>query len=204
MSLLPHEEILTLTDAATSASLPRGALLSGLDPRLVGQMPSVPNSKGQILVDLSHLNEIGDLADGTRPLIVWLQNAVTLTMPRAQASIFEASLGKIQNSERPTRSAESPYRRHISGSTEDRYELVKWNPLMSGSHADLVHAYDTRECRAVVIKMPTRGNSGPEEQARAEREHKALSQDPWLVCLQADRCKASMRPLLRHLRLFHR
>jgi hypothetical protein len=94
---LPHEKIQELHASTIAARLSRDALLSGLDRRLVAQLPRFNNESQQILSDLHELNRIDRLADGSMPLVLWLQTAVALAGPRREGADFEKTLRVLQN-----------------------------------------------------------------------------------------------------------
>jgi hypothetical protein len=94
---LPQEILLEVHAAVVRAGLAhsREVLLLGIDPHLVASLPSAPNPAAQILSDLSALNEIGQLTDGTIPLQIWLMNAEALTGPRREGEVFRRALAAI-------------------------------------------------------------------------------------------------------------
>jgi hypothetical protein len=95
---LPREILLELHAAAIRAGLTRSrqALLGGIDARVVASLPSAPNAAAELLMDLTELNRMGRLADGTVPLRSWLETAVALTGPRTEASVFQSALHKLK------------------------------------------------------------------------------------------------------------
>lgn len=98
MSVVVHAQILRLHGAAIQAGLAssRSALLSGLAPSLTASLAHAPTPSAQLMNDLSTLNEIGDLGDGSVPLETWLGNALALAGPRVQAAVFRDVLGLAQ------------------------------------------------------------------------------------------------------------
>jgi hypothetical protein len=92
MSLLNPEEILKLHRVALSFHLEdaRDALLEGIDPAVVSELPKGLAPSDQILSDLTELNRIGRLDDGSIPLEIWILNAVSLVPRAAAAAFFEA------------------------------------------------------------------------------------------------------------------
>ncbi len=84
-------------EAALSADLAgkRGALLGGIDPSLVASLPYGSGPASQLLMDLHELNRIVLLADGTRPLEIWLRNAASLAGTRPEAAVFEGALAAL-------------------------------------------------------------------------------------------------------------
>ncbi|HLM74909.1 MAG TPA: hypothetical protein VK459_19505, partial [Polyangiaceae bacterium] len=92
MSLHNPEEILKLHRVALSFHLEdaRDALLEGIDPAVVSELPKGLAPSDQILSDLTELNRIGRLDDGSIPLEIWILNAVSLVPRAAAAAFFEA------------------------------------------------------------------------------------------------------------------
>jgi hypothetical protein len=90
--LLDTRRIHGLYQATIEAGLAgqRMALLQGIDARCVAQLPSSDPPSAQLLTDLHELNRV--LADGSVPIVLWLENAFLLAGPRAAAAVFEASL----------------------------------------------------------------------------------------------------------------
>lgn len=97
--MLPHEKIQKLHAAAITARLDRDALVMALDRRLVAQLPHLPNESHQLLSDLHELNRIDRLSDGSVPLEIWLQTAVTLAGPLPEGAVFEAILRELRGSQ---------------------------------------------------------------------------------------------------------
>jgi hypothetical protein len=90
MLLVSHTEILRVHEAAIDAGLARSreVLLGGIDPGFRETLRVVADPGAQILSDLTVINETGQLADGTVPLWLWLDNAISLAGPRTQAATF--------------------------------------------------------------------------------------------------------------------
>lgn len=96
MSILSHPEILKLHRAALSFHLEdaRDELLRGIDPGVVRGLPTRPTGSEQVLSDLTELNRIRALPDGSIPLRLWLLNASDL-VPRAAAGAFSEALDLV-------------------------------------------------------------------------------------------------------------
>ena len=97
---LSEEQIRQVHDAAVRAGLApsRSTLLTGIDPRFVLSLPTAPSPSAQLLIDLSEMNRIPALADGTTPLFDWLSNASLLAGPRYEADVFRVALASAQGS----------------------------------------------------------------------------------------------------------
>lgn len=95
---LSEEQIRQVHDAAVRAGLApsRGVLLSGVDPRFVLSLPTAPSPSAQLLIDLTEMNRIPALADGTTPLFDWLNTAGALASSRHEADAFRAALASAQ------------------------------------------------------------------------------------------------------------
>ncbi|MFO0759348.1 MAG: hypothetical protein U0359_22840 [Byssovorax sp.] len=92
---LSREEIQALHEAAIDANLEnRTVLFSGIE-RLVMGLPVMHVPKEQILSDLNQLNVTGAADDGVVPLVVWLDNAVAVTHPKAAAAVFQQARERI-------------------------------------------------------------------------------------------------------------
>jgi Effector-associated domain 5 len=96
---LSEEQVRQIVDAAVLAGLAqsRGALLAGVDRGLVMELPAARSGRAQLLVDLAELNRITTLADGTVPLVDWLNNAILLAGPRLGAEVFRAALEAVKS-----------------------------------------------------------------------------------------------------------
>ncbi|MCC6873461.1 MAG: trypsin-like peptidase domain-containing protein [Sandaracinaceae bacterium] len=98
MSFFTADELDAITKAATDRGLmgaQRTALSAGIPPAWWFQIPDGGNPLGQLVVDLSQLNET-TLADGSIPFDVWLRNAARLTALTAEQSIFLSSQAKLR------------------------------------------------------------------------------------------------------------
>jgi hypothetical protein len=80
-------------DAAVRAGLTgaRSALLSGIDPAFVANLPTASTPGAQLLGDLHGLRGVR-LSDGSAPLTVWLTNAINLSGPRIESNLFRQAL----------------------------------------------------------------------------------------------------------------
>jgi hypothetical protein len=96
---LSEEQIRQVHDAAVRAGLSpsRSALLAGIDPRFVLSLPTAPSPSAQLLIDLTEMNRITTLSDGTIPLFDWLRNASLLAGPRYEADVFRVALASAQS-----------------------------------------------------------------------------------------------------------
>jgi hypothetical protein len=91
---LDHSELDPLHHTAVSLGLAakRSTLLSGLPADVVADLPTADSAGAQLLADLGALNARRPLADGSVPLEIWLQNAVTLSGSRTEAKVFSRAL----------------------------------------------------------------------------------------------------------------
>src|SRR5262245_58465587 len=123
--LLSQPEILRLHAAAISADLAgsRRPLLAGIDPTVVAEIPNAESAAAQILNDLDALNSTAAPADGTPPLLTWLENAVALVGPRQQAAIFEEALKSCRHP-RPAPSTPVPLERSSQASKRPSNSFV--------------------------------------------------------------------------------
>ena len=97
MGILSHDQTLELHKAIVSAHLAgsRQALLAGVDPGFVASLPQTAAFGEQILTDLTELNSVGSLADGSIPLETWLKNALNLAGPRRESALFRRALDEL-------------------------------------------------------------------------------------------------------------
>src|SRR5262249_30279818 len=58
-------------------------------------LPHAPNATGQLLLDLSRLNEETALADGSVPFKIWLEKAEVLTTGSEDQAVFQAALNQL-------------------------------------------------------------------------------------------------------------
>src|SRR5215475_7892058 len=98
MPLLPRDQILVLHAATLATHLTgnRIALLGGINAALVASLPTGLDPSGQMLSDLHTLNATERLADGTVPLLTWLENAAALAGHRIEAGVFRDVIEAIR------------------------------------------------------------------------------------------------------------
>jgi nucleoside phosphorylase len=106
MALLDHATLRELHAAALSTNLSRSAVLAGINPGFVASLPSEPSPSSQVLQDLNRLNDAGTLGDGSVPLRIWLDNALTLSAPRREAIVFERAREQLNGASRAPREGE--------------------------------------------------------------------------------------------------
>lgn len=94
--LLPGDQILALYQAVVEADVDRNSLLARIDARFVATLPTGMSRGGQILRDLSALNAVEALDDGTIPLEIWIENATILAGLRPEARVFKAALHHLR------------------------------------------------------------------------------------------------------------
>lgn len=95
MERLKPEDILTLHQTVTSLALDRDALLSGLPPALVANLPRARRLSEQLLIDLHALNDLEPLSDGSVPLHRWLQNALAVAAPSPRSRVLSTCLRSL-------------------------------------------------------------------------------------------------------------
>jgi hypothetical protein len=115
MAILPDDQIRRLHTAILTALLTdnRRALLGGIDAVFVAGLPTAPDPGGQIFSDLHLLNAVERLADGTVPLKIWLENALTLAGQRVEVDVILAAL-EVTRSREATVQVRADHERHIS------------------------------------------------------------------------------------------
>src|SRR5438045_136275 len=86
---LTHDDLLVLHGAVVEAGLAdaRAALLVGINRATVASLPISTSLSAQILMDLDELNRMGQLADGSVPIVAWLKNAAQILGPRAEGVV---------------------------------------------------------------------------------------------------------------------
>jgi hypothetical protein len=96
MSTLIQNELRNLHAAVIQARLgeSRASLFAGVDPQFVAGLARASIPGEQLLLDLDALNSAGILENGSMPLAIWLDNALTLAGLREEASIFRAVLAR--------------------------------------------------------------------------------------------------------------
>lgn len=98
MSLLPRPLLLEVHAASVSAGLHRDSLLRGISPSFVASLSNAPNPTSQLLGDITELNRVGQLVDGTVPLQIWLENAEALSGLRDEAGTFRRAIQSLASS----------------------------------------------------------------------------------------------------------
>lgn len=90
MGLLDRISLYAVHDAIMTAGLmnQRNVLLAGVPRGIVAGLPKADTPAAQVLSDLYELSDIGVVADGAYPLIIWLQNAAQLAGPRVESLVF--------------------------------------------------------------------------------------------------------------------
>jgi endonuclease G, mitochondrial len=78
---------------ATVAS--RATLLSHVEPVCAANLPIHHGVIGQLLSDLTELNQIDRLSDGSVPLEAWLRQAVLMTNQADEGRILRRALEKV-------------------------------------------------------------------------------------------------------------
>lgn len=104
--LLPDTLLRDLHDAAIAANLDRAALVARIDRRLVTSFRTATSPGAQIWEDLSALNDIPALADGSVPLRTWLETAKHRAEPRREAVVFQRTLDVLDG--KPTAAPHGP------------------------------------------------------------------------------------------------
>jgi hypothetical protein len=90
---LPSDSIRQIHRAVVQCGLlqQEKALLCGIDPSLIGSIPTegIPNARLLAVLDvLNHVEDVG-------PLKCWLRNAITLSEARPEAGVFERALEEL-------------------------------------------------------------------------------------------------------------
>lgn len=98
VGVLPYHTILALHEATLAAELAarRDALVSGLDPHFRATLPASSVPADQVLLDLTTLNLVESLQDGSAPLAVWLATASAIVGPRPEARVFQKALEEVR------------------------------------------------------------------------------------------------------------
>lgn len=97
MLWLSPKKVIRVVRAAIGAGVDPCVACCGLDPALVATLPTRESRADQLLSDVHELNRIDRLVDGTRPLKVWMRNALTLMGPRRERALLTA----IKKNEQP-------------------------------------------------------------------------------------------------------
>lgn len=100
VAILRHDEILQLHATAVSARLSgsRTGLLAGVSADFIATLPQLATPGEQLLADLDAMNAVGQLPDGSFPLLSWLKNAQILGGTRAEAKVFNRFLTHVRSS----------------------------------------------------------------------------------------------------------
>ncbi len=109
--LLPRSLILDLHQAAVALGLPRAALLARISPAFVAALDETPSKSAQILMDLSKLNSVEKLKNGSVPLRIWLENAKGLVAEHdeKECAFFQNALNQLgEASPHPRPQTQSP------------------------------------------------------------------------------------------------
>jgi len=99
MCTLSDEEVRLVRDVVLQIGLDREALLSGIEPLFRSSIPAASTPGQQVFVDVHHMRQAGTLADGSVPLRVWLENAVVLSRPRSESTVFQRVLDRCKEIE---------------------------------------------------------------------------------------------------------
>lgn len=93
-----HGRLICLLRAAIACQLVdrRDALLANLMPALRATLPITSVPGDQLWLDLTTLNLVHQLQDGSFPLAIWLSTAVELTGPRIEACVFQDALEEMR------------------------------------------------------------------------------------------------------------
>ncbi len=91
---LSHEEVVKLHEVSVALGLGqhREALLAGMCRAFVSSIPEASSIGAQLSNDLHQCNAAGTLADGSEPLVQWLEKALSFTRHRPEAAVFRDTL----------------------------------------------------------------------------------------------------------------
>ncbi|MEU9501644.1 trypsin-like peptidase domain-containing protein [Streptomyces sp. NPDC048196] len=96
---LSPDEIRAVLDAAVETGLAdpsvRPLLMDGIMPRYRGTLPLHPAPGRQVHSDLSQMNRVERLVDGSVPLEIWLRNAVAETTEAEPLTVFQRALDDV-------------------------------------------------------------------------------------------------------------
>jgi endonuclease G len=99
MDYFPVPRLREFREAAMSAGVgspeKRDLLLAGIDRRITGGLKIFTGPRDQLYGDLVALNSIERVADGSVPLLIWLDNAEDLAKPLQQAAVFAAARREV-------------------------------------------------------------------------------------------------------------
>lgn len=132
MSLLSPAEIKKLHESAVSFGLAgaRLALLRGIDPAAVKKLPAGLREAEQILSDLTEMNRLRTLPDGSIPLRVWLWNAISLAPSRFASETFRKALAALD-------------RALIEAAQHPEEPILEASPPREPAHADKPKGFPT-------------------------------------------------------------
>ncbi|MEU9981841.1 trypsin-like peptidase domain-containing protein [Streptomyces sp. NPDC050856] len=96
---LSPQELLEVRDAALDSGLAdpsvRPLLFDGILPRYRGTLPQLAAPGLQVHSDLSGMNRVERLVDGSVPLEIWLRNAVAQTTEAGPMAVFQRALDEV-------------------------------------------------------------------------------------------------------------
>lgn len=92
---VPAVDIDVLLQATIRRRLDRDLLLSWMSDEFRARLPHKASYFEQIQSDLTVMTKAGTLADGTRPIAVWLRQAERLAGPFAEARVYKAALDRL-------------------------------------------------------------------------------------------------------------
>lgn len=199
-SQLDQDLLHRVHEAALSADLAgkRGALLGGIDPSLVASLPYGSGPASQLLMDLHELNRIVLLADGTRPLEIWLRNATSLAGSRPEAAVFEEALAALGASPSvspgaPAKAAPPPPRAVASASHPESLLASPESPLVvllcslrDRPYSNKLRKHMTPLLRAGLARWWSLDQIAPGEDVSGAVEEKIREADVLVVLVSAD------------------
>jgi hypothetical protein len=122
MPLLPNRRILQIQSLAIQAGLhnKRAVLLAGLDPAYVAGLSTEATPNGQLLLDLTQMNNDASIAEGVTPLLEWLLTvkAVVAAFPARQKAFEDLAQEVAQAAAAVAAPAEGPPTR--AGEVQER------------------------------------------------------------------------------------
>ena len=99
MSHLTPDELVQVRDAVDEAELGdpemRPMLFDGVLRRYVRALPLLPSPLNQLHSDLTRMDQVDRLVDGTVPLEVWLRNAARLAVVADAQGVLQAAHDKV-------------------------------------------------------------------------------------------------------------
>ena len=104
MGILSHQQLLSLHAEIVAAGLGTEVLTlrTGINPHFLCALPTASSPSSQLLLDLSALNDTPQLPDGSLPMLIWLQNAATLTAGRPSELLLRDLIGCLQHADTGT------------------------------------------------------------------------------------------------------